>query len=670
MPTRKGGPRQPRQRVERTQVEDVAAAPRRASAEAAAAASAPAKAVQRNPLFPVGASLYPLDDETQGPDEWYARDLTPDLDALATCRAALVRVFVSWRVLEPQVGQYDEEALDRLAGLVEDARSRKMQAIVCFFADDRHAELSEVAWGKRRDARTDGYLIQRETALVAKVVERLRSDPAVFAWQLGNEAFLSGFGDADELESWVRTLREAIREQDPKRPIGLGADPETLFRATGVDARDVLESCEFAVSHSTAAYRAYAAQGPLTSGPSTYLDAYLVRNAHRGRPVLMDEVGALTLEHSPAEEAAHLRSGLWSGLVNRAAGAMVRRFRDMETERREPYFLDPFETLVGVADAEGLGKPALAELHKFVRAAARIDLKTHALIAERTAIVVPDERFAPLPSLAGLFGPRACFHAFITAKQAHVPVTVIREDDPFDELQVLVVPSVFELAEGTWERLSEFVQRGGTLLTSYGGGDADPGLRDLFGVEFLGDGGPRSQLSCRVAHEDILGDLESFDVRFDVPNFALLSGGTATIVATDAKGSPLLTINQAGQGRAVYCAVPLERAIAQGDAWATPAEVRTLACELYGAVARGAGAGAPVDCDNPDVEVALFQGDTDDVLVALNHSDEKVDAQLSTDRRVASITDVRGGAPVAVGGAVFGVSIEPNSATALRLTYA
>lgn len=668
MPTRKSGPRQPRQRIEREQAAP-AAVPRRATAEAAAATT-PAKALQRNPLFPVGVSLYPLDAETQGPDDWYERDLSEGLAALAEARCALVRIFVSWRVLEPQVGQYSEEALAKLASLVADARARKMQTVVCLFADDRHADLTDVGWGKKRDPRTDSYLLQREVALAQKVVSHLRSDSGVFAWQLGNEAFLSGFESAQALEAWVNALREAIREIDPKRPIGLGADAETLYRATGVDATDVLAANEFAVSHLTAAYRAYAAEGPLTSGPSTYLDAFLLRNAHRGRPVLLDEVGVLALDHSAAEEAAYVRNVLWSGLMNRAAGVMLRRYRDMDTERREPYFLDPFETLVGVADSEGLPKPVFSEIARFVRTVARIDLKSHALIAERTAVVVPSERFDPLPSLAGLYDPRACLQAFIIAKQAHVPVTVVREDDDFGEYLVLVVPSAFKLGDETWERLGAFVQGGGTLLMSYGGGDAPAATRDLFGVEFLGDAGPRSRLSCRVAQADILGALESFDARFDVPNHALLSGGTATIVATDAKGSPLLTVNQVGQGRAVFVAVPLERAIAQGDPWATPRPVSHLAREVYGAVARGAGCGAPVLCRAPEVEVALFQGEADDVLVLLNHAPEKVSADLECDRRVASIADVRGGAPVAVGGKAFTVPLEANGATALRVTYA
>jgi endo-1,4-beta-mannosidase len=348
---------------------------------------------------------------------------------------------------------------------------------------------------------------------------------------------------------------------------------------------------------------------------------------------------------------------------------MVRRIRDMQTEPREPYFLDPYETLVGIADVEGEPKPAYAELGAFVKTAARIDLATHALVPERTAIVVPDERYKPLPDLAGLFGPRSCLQAFIAAKRAHLPVAVIGESDAYDDFRVLVVPSAFTLVDETWTRLAAFVQAGGSVVVSYGGGDAPSAACELFGIEFLGDGGPRGMLSCRVAQPDVLGALEGFDEYFDVPNHALLSAGTATVVATDDTGNPLLTVNQVGQGRAVFVAVPVERAIAQGDPWATPASVDRLVREVYGAVARAAGCGAPVACDAADVEVALLQGDADDVLVLVNHAPLGVRANVTVERRVASIADVRGGSPVAVGGGTFGVPLKASGVAAFRLTY-
>lgn len=668
-PTRRGaGPVVRRERIARPELEAETVSVE--APTAAAAPAAPARTPRRNPLFPVGVTLYPLDSDGQSYTEWYDRDFDADLSLLQDARFALVRVLVSWKAIEPQVGQYSEDALDRLGDLISAAREKKMQSIVCFFADDRHAELVDVAWGKRRDPRTDSYLLQRETALITKVVQRFRADQGVFAWQLANEAFCAGFESAGDLEEWTSQMREAVREIDPERPITLGVDPEAFFRATHVDARAAIDSCEFGVSHVTAAYRAYAAEGPITSGPATYLDAFLLRVASRGLPVLMDDVGALALDNSSAEEAAALRTALWSGIVNGASGAMVRRLKDLDTERREPYFVDPFETLVGLTDSEDQPKPSFDEARAFVRTSARLDLRSLEITPARTAIVMPAERYEPLPNLAGLYDPRACLSAFVAAKEAHVPVTLTAEEDDFSAYSVLVVPSAFDLSDDTWERLGTFVQGGGSLVLSYGGGDAHAGIRDLFGVEFLGDGGPMSSLTCRVAQSDVLGALVSFDARLEVPNYALLSGGTATIVATDAKGSPLLTMNQVGQGRAIYVALPLERAIAQDDPWSTSESVKTLLREVYGAVARAAGCGAPVGCDAPSVETTLYQGESADVLVLINHAAEKVSAEMTTERRVASIADLRGGAPVAVGGTAFSVPIEANGVVVLRLAYA
>jgi endo-1,4-beta-mannosidase len=624
---------------------------------------------RRSPRFALGATLYPLDAEAQGPEEWYGRDQAEDLSAMSDAGFSLARVLVSWKLIEPQVGQYDDRALARLVSVVAAARERHIKTVVCLFADDRHAELVDVPWAQRRDPRTDGYLLEREAALIAQVVSALRNEPGVFGWQLANEAFCAGFSSAGDLDEWTRLAREAIREIDSERPITLGVDAETYFLATGIDARAAIATCEFAVSHVTSAYRAYAAEGPSTSGPSTYLDAFLLRLADRGKPVLADDVGPLSLDGSPAEEAAAMRTALWSGMTNRASGMLVRRYRDFETERREPYFFDPFETIVGVVDTSGEPKPSFEEARRFLGQLAGADLHGFEPTPERTAILVPSERYKPLPNLAGLFDPRACLTAFVGAKEAHVPVTLTEEAADFDRYSVLIVPSAFRLAKKTWVRLTSFVQRGGSVVLSYGGGDAHPAQRELFGIESLGDAGASGWLSCRVAQNGVLGTLESFDARLDVPNYALLNAGSASVVATDSTGSPLLTVNQFGQGRAVYIAIPLERAIAQGDPWATPAPARHLLRGVYGAVARAAGCGAPVTCSVPELELALFQGDSDDLLMLINHAPKKAHATITTTRRVATIVDLQGGSSKDIAGTRFEVGLAANGAVALRLGY-
>ncbi|MDO8847452.1 MAG: beta-galactosidase trimerization domain-containing protein [Coriobacteriia bacterium] len=658
--------------AERKQPAKAAASKDRAATSAPADTQAPATqdlGPLRNQLFPIGVDYYPLDEERASFDTWYDRDFDSEFAAIAATRISLVRLFVSWKLFEPQVGQYDTDAEDRLGDLLAAARGHDLKAIVTFFADDRLAELNDLPWAKKRDPRTDDYLIQREISLVQRVVNRFRSETAVWAWELGNEAFFTGFATEEALQKWADALRDAIREVDSARAIVFACDPETLVRESGVDARAAIDGFEYGVSHVTAPYRAYAAEGPLTYGPATHLDSFLLRAALRDIPVLADGVGIQSLDFSVAEEAAYVRTGLYSALMNRASGVLLRRWRDLETEKREPYFRDPFEVLVGLNDVTGEPKPVLAEVRKFARVAARLDLRVHTPAPERAAVLIPTERYEPLPSLAGLYAPRSCLQAYIAAKEAHLPVTLAREGDDLGGYMTLFVPSAARLSPAMWAALAAFVQSGGSVVLSYGGGDVDPALREVFGVEFLGDHGVRPVVSCRIAQPGLLGDLTAFDVRLDLPHFALVGSGTATVVATDAMGSPLLTLNQYGQGKAVFLAAPLERAIAQSDPWAAPDAVRVLLRSVYGSVARAAGAGPVIDCDEPVAEIALFSGEAGDVVFVLNHSAEPVTATLTAERVVASVTDIRGGATAEVGARAFGVPLGPNAAVALRLTY-
>lgn len=623
----------------------------------------------RNPLFPIGATLHPLASEGLDAGHWYQRDLGPEIDLLAKAGCTLVRLLVSWRVLEPQVGQYDDAALERLADVVEAVRASSMRSIVCFFAEDMQSDLAQVPWSQKRDVRTDAYLVQREADLVGRVVERLQASGGVFAWQLGDESYIHGFGSAAELAVWATTLREAIREHDSKRPVIVGADAETLFRSSDFDARELIAEGELMLSHATASYRAYLVDGPMTVGAATYVEAFLLQLARGTRRIMLDEVGPVTQEHSLGEEAAALRVSLWSGLANRSSGAMLRRVTDLATERREPYFVEPFEALVGLVDTDGTPKPAYDVLANTVATIAHIDLDAYSPPPDRAAVVLPAERYAPLPSLGRLYDPRSALQAFVAAKRGHLPVTVVREDDDYAPYRALFVPSPFTLSAQTWERMAGFVQTGGSLVVSYGGGELGAHVRDLLGVDFLGDAGPLEQLACRVAQHDLLGALESFDASIECPCFALLSPTSAAVVATDATGNPLLTLNRVGQGSIVLVAAPIERALAHADQLVMPDAVSRLLTEVYVASAHMAGCDPHVGCDAPGVEVALLQGDDGDVLILVNHDPAESRTNVTLSRVVATLADVRGGEDVAVDSTTFGVTIQPSDAVALLVTY-
>lgn len=624
---------------------------------------------RRNPLFPLGVDYHPHDAESAQPDAWYAGDFDADFAEFAEARLTLVRIFISWRLFEPQVGKYSDEAGTRLHEMVESAGAHRLRLIVCFFSEERHAGLLDVVWARRRDPRTDGYLIERQAALVRHIVETHRSDRAVFAWELANEAFCSGFRSAEELKLWADQMRDAVRELDENRPVMVGVDAETLFHTSRVDARPTLDSSEIRVAHRTNAYRGYVAEGPVLGARSTYLDAWLLHASSRTVPVLLDLIGPHALDASHAEEAASLRCSLYSGLMNDASGALVSRWRDMLTDRRAPYHVDEFESLVGVRDSEGRPKAAMRELAAFSRMVAQLDLRRLTRVAERAAVMVPAERSVAEPTLPSLFAPRSCLEAFVRAKEAHLPVTVTREHEPFDPYAMLIVPSVTDVAPETWARLAEWVHAGGSLVYSYGGGEFSAEARQLFGVDFLGHGGARTRATCRVAQQGMVGTFEPFDTAARVPHFALLGPGASTVVATDAAGNPLVTLSRPGQGRAVCVAAPFERVLGQTGLRPPLAEIATFVRTLYGAIGGVAGCGPRVACDSPSVELALLSGEERDALLLLNHAGEPVTATLRFERPVATVTRVGGGEGVSVGGVVLGVPLDAYGAAALWVSY-
>ena len=88
-------------------------------------------------------------------------------------------------------------------------------------------------------------------------------------------------------------------------------DVERLVRETGVDATEADDRFKYAVSHITAPYLSYIAEGPLTYGLATYLNSFLLRCGLRSLPVIADGIGVHSLEGSVTEEAAYVRTALF-----------------------------------------------------------------------------------------------------------------------------------------------------------------------------------------------------------------------------------------------------------------------------------------------------------------------------------------------------------------------
>lgn len=153
-----------------------------------------------------------------------------------------------------------------------------------------------------------------------------------------------------------------------------------------------------------------------------------------------------------------------------------------------------------------------------------------------------------------------------------VPVDVINEDCDFTGYKLVVAPMLYMLRPGVAERLTAFVEAGGTLVTGYFSGYVDES--DLC---FLGGfPGPLRVVTGIWAEEiDSLCDNDENGIRFGAGNELNLSGTykahtfcelihaeTARVVAAYASdfyaGRPALAVNSYGSGEAWYVAARTE----------------------------------------------------------------------------------------------------------------
>ena len=617
--------------------------------------------------FPIGMDYYPSDSERRAHAEYYPYDAGVDFAAMAESGVTLVRVFVSWRRFEPEVGQYDGSVEDRLGDLLYAAGQCSLKVIVCFFAEDRFSEMNDPPWARGRDPRTDDYLIHRQVSLVQRVASLHRSDPRVWAWQIGNEAFLSGFTSDASLQKWTLALRDALREVDSARAILLGVDAEVLSAVSGL--RVGLRGFEYGAAHPTEAYREQVA-GVAAGSRATHLESFLVRSAPGSRPVLADGIGARIGELPTVGGAADVRVAAFSALMNGAAGVALARWRDAEIIPQEPASGEQYGVLAGVNDNAGSPRPALGEVGRLARVVARLEAGRYALAPERAAVIKPAGPPGSEQPARALGRSQSCFNAYVAAKEAHIPVAVVSEGDDLAGFSAVFFPSAGALSESLWTELAALVRSGGSAVMSYGGHTPEPLFREVFGVNFRADAGGRDAFSCRDTGRGIAPAVGSFDTTLRVSHLAIVVPESATVVATDASGIPLVTVNRYGRGSAVFLAAPLEQAVAQGISANDTEPARTLLRTLYRAAARESGANGFVACDEPAAEIALFIGEEDDALLVLNHSGMSITPVITAGRVVASVADLAGSRSARVGEQSFGVPLRPYGVAGLRLDYA
>ncbi len=176
-------------------------------------------------------------------------------------------------------------------------------------------------------------------------------------------------------------------------------------------------------------------------------------------------------------------------------------------------------------------------------------------------------------------GPRNCGIGYESTVYAHhrafweqgVPVDIIGSEDSFDDYKLIVAPMLYLCSEETGKKLEQFVENGGTLVTTYWSGI----VGETDNAHLGGFPGPlRKTLGIWAEEIDGLFDYERNGLALDSGNrlglkgtyearelceLVHLEGAESLGVYTDDfyAGRPALTVNSLGKGRAYHMATRL-----------------------------------------------------------------------------------------------------------------
>ena len=157
--------------------------------------------------------------------------------------------------------------------------------------------------------------------------------------------------------------------------------------------------------------------------------------------------------------------------------------------------------------------------------------------------------------------------------EAGVPVDVIDQDGELDRYKLVVVPMAYMLRPGFAERLKAYVEQGGTAVMTFWSGVVDEsdlcylggvpgnGLREVFGVweEESQSYFPNESVGIAMADGNTLGLGGSYKA---VDSCSVIHAEGSEVLATYSDdyfaGSPALTVNAFGKGKAYYVAARTE----------------------------------------------------------------------------------------------------------------
>ncbi|MDD5349792.1 MAG: hypothetical protein PHQ12_06240 [Chthoniobacteraceae bacterium] len=401
---------------------------------------------------------------------------------------------------------------------------------------------------------TDPLSLSWQIKYVRTLVENARHQPAIAAWDLGNECNCMGPAPSRAAAClWTASISNAIRAADPARPIVSGMhslsapvgnsgnvwfiDDQAEWtdiltthpypywtRHTRNDAVDALRT----TLHATAETRFYAGIG--------------------GKPCFAEEIGTMgPMVASDEVSARFARTNLFSLWANDCRGFLWWCAHDQTELAHAPYDWSGVESELGLLRIDGTPKPVLREMNAF-----RDFLRSLPF-----ALLPPRRAEAVCILTKGQDDWAAAFGSFVLAKQAKLELEFRHIQQAIPEAPIYLLPSLAGpdcVPRRQWLELLARVRAGATLYLSLGDGIV-PHFNEIAGVELLTRATANSPLSVTLAEDGaVLPLCGACDLVFS-------ARGAEVLGTRGDNGSPAFWRHRLGLGQVIVFAAPIESSL-------------------------------------------------------------------------------------------------------------
>jgi len=595
--------------------------------------------------FVVGCNYWASHAGTAMWSDWRPEVVERDLKALADGGLQVLRVFPLWPDFQPitQLRGGGGNAVEIRHGetpLSDDAAGRAGVSEEMIGRFDHFARMAEqnglrlvvgliTGWMsgryfvppalEERNVLTDPLALKWETRFVTYFVERFLDDPAIIAWDLGNECNCLGSVNRDGAWAWTSAIVNAIRSVDPERPIvsgmhGLQASPEGAWTI-----EDQAELTDLLTTHPYPIFTAHCDLDPInTMRGSLHADAESRMCADiGGKPCLVEEVNTLgPMLASEAVAGDFARVSLYSLWAHDCHGFLWWCGHDQRHLAHAPYDWHALERELGLLREDRTAKPAFREIGDF----------------RGFLDGLPFEHLPPRTTEAvcilshGQDHWAVAYNSFVLAKQAGFDIAFQHETQPIKEAALYLVPSACGarvMNRKRWHELLDRVRGGAVLYLSYDNAFFD-GFEELTGLEIV-------TRARRAGAADItmegLPDKPVF--RTDGAQRLVVKPTRAELLGREADGNPAFACAAFGKGKVYFLGFPLEKELASRPGAFDGPEARPY-WRIYEKIAAEACGGRVVSKAAPTTGLTEHPFDDNSrLIIAVNYAPEPHEAVLA-----------------------------------------